>query len=156
MITAALAFFHVNRKFLTLVLVLIAGAAAYFWMEKAKADRAGLLAQAREICATSGEPFQPEGSKQADWGRRCNGRVAALVRFHAETVSGSNEVLRHALERQLGKSDADAVLAAIYAKQASEALTRMEAENAKVENDVVGAGYACALNDLAGLRADGC
>lgn len=156
MITAALAYFHVNRKFLTLVLVLVAGAAAYFWMEKAKADRAGLLAQAREICATSGEPFQPEGSKQSDWGRRCNGRVAALVRFHNETNAQSVDQLLAALDKQLGKDQTDAALAAAMSKRTAQAVANMEAANAAVENDRVNAGFACALNDLGGLRGAGC
>lgn len=144
------------RKFLTLLVVLVGAAAIYFWLEKAKDDRAMLLAQATGVCAEAGATFQPEGSKQKQWGQACAAHVRSLRAFREETRKGEAEILRATLERQLGKTNADAVLAAIYAKRANEALIRMEAENAKVENDVVGAGYACALNDLGGLRADGC
>lgn len=144
------------RKFLTLLVVLVGAAAIYFWLEKAKDDRAMLLAQATGVCAEAGVAFQPEGSKQKQWGQACAQQVRALRAYREETERGSADILRATLERQLGKNNADAVLAAIYAKRANEALIRMEAENAKVENDVVGAGYACALNDLGGLRADGC
>lgn len=147
-----LALFQTYRKFLTLLLVLAGAAAAYFWMEKAKDDRALLLTQAREICASAGEPFQPEGSKQRDWGKRCNGRVAALVAFRDQVSSGSLDAMIADLERREGKEAADAALAAVYAKRATDALARMEATDAAVKDDRVGGGWAAAVNDLAGLR----
>lgn len=148
----ALTLFHTYRKFLTLLVVLSLGAAAYYWMEQAKDDRDLLLTQAREICATAGEPFQPEGSKQKDWGKRCNGRVAALVSFRDQVRSGSLDAMLADLERREGKQAADAALAAVYAKRATDALTRMEAADAAVKDDRVGGDWAAAVNDLAGLR----
>lgn len=150
--TAALALIMANRKFLTLLVVLAGAAAAYFWLEKAKDDRALLLTQAREICATAGEPFQPEGSKQKVWGKRCNGRVAALVAFRDQVRTGSLDAMIEDLERREGKEAADAALAAVYAKRATDALTRMEAADAAVKDDRVGGDWAAAVNDLAGLR----
>lgn len=147
-----LALFQTYRKFLTLLLVLSAGAAAYYWMEKAKYDRDQYLNQARQICASAGEPFQPEGSKQKDWGKRCNGRVVALVAFRDQVRSGSLDAMLADLERREGKQAADAALAAVYAKRATDALTRMEAADAAVEDDRVGGDWAAAVNDLAGLR----
>ena len=140
------------RKFLTLLVVLAGAAFVYFWLEKAKDDRDLLLTQAREICATAGEPFQPESSKQKDWGRRCNGRVAALVSFRDQVRSGSLDAMLADLERREGKQAADAALAAVYAKRATDALTRMEAADAAVKDDRVGGDWAAAVNDLAGLR----
>lgn len=149
---AALALFRANRRFLTLLVLLIGAAAAYFWLEKAKADRALLLTQAREICATANVPFQPEGSRQKDWGRLCNKRVADLVDYQDKVQSGSLDAMLADLERREGKQAADAALAAVYAKRATDALTRMEAADAAVENDHVGGDWAAAVNDLAGLR----
>lgn len=147
-----LTLFRTYRKFLTLLVVLSLGAAAYYWMEKAKDDRALLLTQAREICASAGEPFQPEGSRQKDWGKRCNGRVAALVAFREQVRSGSLDAMLADMERREGKQAADAALAAVYAKRATDALTRMEAADAAVKDDRVGGDWAAAVNDLAGLR----
>lgn len=147
-----LALFHTYRKFLTLLVVLSLGAAAYYWMEKAKADRALLLTQAREICATVNVPFQPEGSRQKDWGRLCNMRVADLVDYQDKVQTGSLDAMLADLERREGKQAADAALAAVYAKRATDALTRMEAADAAVKDDRVGGDWAAAVNDLAGLR----
>ena len=149
---AALALFHTYRKFLTLLVVLAGAAFVYFWMEKAKDDRALLLTQAREICASAGEPFQPEGSRQKDWGRLCNRRVAELVDYQDKVQSGSLDAMLADLERREGKQAADAALAAAYAKRANDALTRMEAADAAVKDDRVGGDWAAAVNDLAGLR----
>lgn len=150
--TGLLLLFKSNRQFLTLLLVLASAAAIWWWLEQAKADRALLLAQAREICATAGEPFQPDGSKQKDWGYRCNGRVAALIAFREKTRGASLNALIEDLERREGKEAADAALAAAYARRANDALTRMEAADAAVKDDHVGGDWAAAVNDLAGLR----
>lgn len=149
---AALTLFRTYRKFLTLLVVLAGAAFAYFWLEKAKDDRALLLIQAREICATANVPFQPEGSRQKEWGRLCNRRVAELVVYQAKVQSGSLDAMLADLERREGKQAADAALAAVYAKRATDALTRMEAADAAVEDDRVGGDWAAAVNDLAGLR----
>ena len=149
---AALTLFRTYRKFLTLLVVLAGAAAVYFWLEKAKDDRALLLTQAREICASAGEPFQPEGSRQKDWGKRCNRRVAELVDYQDKVQSGSQDAMLADLERREGKQAADAALAAVYAKRATDALTRMEAADAAVKDDHVGGDWAAAVNDLAGLR----
>lgn len=140
------------RKFLTLLVVLVGAAAIYFWLEKAKDDRAQLLNAASRICDTAGEPFQPEGSEQADWGRSCLGRVTALKAFHEDARQGSLDAMLADLERREGKEAADAALAAAYARRANDALTRMEAADAAVANDHVGGDWAAAVNDLAGLR----
>lgn len=147
-----LALFMANRKFLLFLLVMGAAAGLWFWMEKAKDDRALLLTQAREICAVAGEPFQPEGSKQKDWGRACRGRVVALVSFRDQVRTGSLDAMIADLERREGKEAADAALAAVYAKRATDALTRMEAADAAVKDDRVGGDWAAAVNDLAGLQ----
>lgn len=150
--TGLLLLFKSNRQFLTLLLVLASAAAIWWWLEQAKADRAQLLAQAREICATAGEPFQPDGARQEDWGRRCNGRVAALVAFREKTQAGSLDAMIADLERREGKEAADAALAAAYAKRANDALNRMEAADAAVQDDRVGGDWAAAVNDLARMR----
>lgn len=148
----AIALFRANRRFLTLLVLLIGAATVYFWLEKAKGDRALLLSQAREICATVNVPFQPEGSRQKDWGRLCNKRVAELVDYQDKVQSGSLDAMLADLERREGKQAADAALAAVYAKRATDALTRMEAADAAVKDDRVGGDWAAAVNDLAGLR----
>ncbi|MBU1522122.1 MAG: hypothetical protein KJ728_11955 [Alphaproteobacteria bacterium] len=148
----ALALFRANRRFLTLLVLLIGAATVYFWLEKAKADRDLLLVQAREICATVNVPFQPEGSRQKDWGRLCNKRVAELVDYQDKVQSGSLDAMLADIERREGKQAADAALAAVYAKRATDALTRMEAADAAVQDDHVGGDWAAAVNDLAGLR----
>ncbi len=148
----AIALFRANRRFLTLLVLLIGAATVYFWLEKAKGDRALLLSQAREICATVNVPFQPEGSRQKDWGRLCNRRVAELVDYQDKVQSGSLDAMLADLERREGKQAADAALAAVYAKRATDALTRMEAADAAVKDDRVGGDWAAAVNDLAGLR----
>lgn len=141
-----------NRKFLTLLIVMAAAAAAWFWLEKAKDDRTLLLNQAREICTAAGEPFQPAGVRQKDWGRACQARVAALVEYRSKVQTGSVEAMLADIERREGKEAADAALAAAYARRANDALTRMEAADAAVQDDHVGGDWAAAVNDLAGLR----
>lgn len=148
----AIALFRANRRFLTLLVLLIGAATVYFWLEKAKGDRALLLSQAREICATVNVPFQPEGSRQKDWGRLCNRRVAELVDYQDKVQSGSLDAMLADLERREGKQAADAALAAVYAKRATDALTRMEAADAAIKDDRVGGGWAAAVNELGGLR----
>lgn len=151
-----LALLKSSRKFLTLLAVLVGLAAAYFWLEKAKDDRAQLLNQATLICAAAGEPFQPEGARQADWGRACLGRATALRAFYDQTQAGSLDALIDAFEAQQGRDQTDAALAAAMSKRTAQAVANMEAANAAVENDRIGAGFACALNDLGGLHGAGC
>lgn len=148
---AALALLKSNRKFLTLLVVMAAAAAAWFWLEKAKDDRTHLLTRAREICTAAGEPFQPEGARQKDWGLACQGRVVALVQYRDKVRAGSLDAMIADLERREGKEAADAALAAAYARRANDALTRMEAADAAVKDDHVGGDWAAAVNDLAGL-----
>lgn len=150
--TGLLLLFKSNRQFLTLLLVLASAAAIWWWLEQAKADRAQLLAQAREICATAGQPFQPDGSRQREWGEACRAQVADLVAFRDQTRGQSLNALIDDLERREGKEAADAALAAAYARRANDALTRMEAADAAVQDDRVGGDWAAAVNDLAGLR----
>lgn len=149
---ALLALLKDYRKALTLLVVLVGAAAIYVWLEKAKDDRAQLLTAANRICDTAGEPFQPVGSKQSEWGQRCLGRVAALAAFHDQTRQSSLDAMLADLERREGKEAADAALAAAYARRANDALSRMEAADAAIENDRVAGGWAAAVNDLAGLR----
>lgn len=153
---AILGALHAGRKMLTLLAVLAVAASIYVWLQAAKADRAQLLAQAREICTAAGVPFQPDGAKQADWGKACQGRVTYLASFRAQTVEGSLTDALAAMEARDGKQATDAALAAAMSKRTATAVENMEAANAAVQGDVVGPGWACAVNELAGLRAPGC
>ena len=147
------------RTFLTLAVVLAAAATLYVWWQgaetarlKALAERNDLWARAVNICEAAGMPFSPTGTQRGDAGVVCLQTVRELRAFRRETVTGSLDVALAAIERQRGKEAADAALALAYGQRASEALSRMEAADAAVEDDRVGGGWAAAVNELGGLR----
>lgn len=140
------------RQWWVLVVVLVAGAALYVWMEAAKADRAQLLADATSICAALGRPYQPAGSKQAQWGDDCLTEAMRLGGIEKALAEGNADVLAQAMERQIGKQNTDAALAAVMSQRTAAAVEQMEAANAAVEGDRVGPGWAAAVNELGGLR----
>lgn len=147
------------RTFLTLAVVLVAAATLYVWWQgaetarlKALAERNDLWSRAVNICEAAGLPFSPTGTQRPDAGVACLQTVRELRAFRRETVTGSLDVALAAIERQRGKEAADAALALAYGQRASEALSRMEAADAAVEDDRVGGGWAAAVNELGGLR----
>ena len=147
-----LALLKAGRKFWTLILVAVMAAGCWYWMERAKADRAQLLADAREICEAAGAPYQPEGSKQRQWGDACLGRVRHLGQLDLELATANADALIAAMRERAGKETADAALAAAMSARTNETLKRMEAADAAIENDRVGPGWAAAVNELGGLR----
>lgn len=153
---ALLAFWQAHRKLLTGLALLIAAAALWALWQTAERNRESLIGAADRICEASGAPFRPDGVARREWGLACLDEVRALRAFKAETVSGSLDVALEAMERRQGKEAADAALAAALARRNQETLERMEAADAAVEGDQVGGPWACAVNDLAGLRAPGC
>lgn len=162
-VTSLLALLKAHRKATTLVLCLVVAAAFYVqWqsaeLAKARAEtNAGdLTARASNICEAVGVAFAPDKVKRGDWGVACLAEARRLGRIEGDLSQGSLDVALEAMERQAGKNQTDAALAAALSKRAALAAERMEAENAAVENDRVGAGFACALNDLAGVRGPGC
>lgn len=145
-----------HRKLLTAFALLLATAAMWVAWREAERHRESLTAAADRICEASGVAFRPEGVTRRDWGLACLQKVRDLRGFKDETISGSLDVALDAMERQQGREAADAALAAAMARRNQETLERMEAADAAVEGDRVGGEWACAVNDLAGLRAPGC
>lgn len=163
LVTSALDALKVHRKVATVVVC--AGVAAAFYVQwqsaelakaRAETNARDLTARASNICEAVGVAFEPDKVKRADWGVACLAEARRLGRIEGDLSQGSLDVALEAMERQAGKNQTDAALAAALSKRAALAAERMEAENAAVENDRVGAGFACALNDLAGVPGPGC
>ncbi len=152
------------RKVATVVVC--AGVAAAFYVQwqtakdagaKAAADRASLIAAADGICLALNSEFRPQGVSREQWGMACLSEARRLGRIEGDLAKGDAEALIAALDERMGKEAADAALAAAMSKRTAETLARMEAADAAVQSDnKVGAGWACAVNDLGGLRAPGC
>lgn len=154
-----LGFAKAHRKAFTLLLALAVAAAFYVqWQaaeiqrQRAAADRASLIGAAEAICAAMGAEFRPEGELRTGWGTACLAEARRLGRMEGDLAAGSLETALAAMERQHGKEQADAALAAALSQRTAAAVERMEAANAAVEGDRVGPGWAAAVNDLGGLR----
>lgn len=153
------ALFRANRRIVLLTLALAVAAAFYVqWQaaeiqrQRAAADRASLIGAADAICAALGAEFRPEGQLRTGWGVACLDEARRLGRMEGDLAAGSLEVALEAMERQHGKEQADAALAAALSQRTAEAVEKMEAANAAVEGDRVGPGWAAAVNELGGLR----
>ncbi|WP_312145393.1 hypothetical protein [Brevundimonas sp.] len=151
------------RKVATVVVCAVVAAAFYIqWQSakdaaaKASADRASLIAAADGTCLALNSQFRPDGVRREQWGMACLNEARRLGRIEGDLAKGDAAALIAALDERMGKEAADAALAAVMSERAAEAVARMEAADAAVENDRVGAGWACAVNDLGGLRAPGC
>lgn len=151
--------FRANRRVVLLTLALAVAAAFYVqWQaaeiqsQRAAADRASLIGAADAICAALGSEFRPEGELRTGWGVACKAEALRLGRMEGDLAAGSLQVALDAMERQHGKEQADAALAAALSQRTAEAVEKMEAANAAVEGDRVGPGWAAAVNELGGLR----
>lgn len=152
------------RKVATVVVC--AGVAAAFYIQwqsakdagaKAAADKASLIAAAEGTCLALNSQFRPDGVHREQWGMACLNEARRLGRIEGDLAKGDAAALIAALDERMGKEAADAALAAAMSKRTAETLARMEVADAAVQNDnKVGAGWACAVNDLGGLRAPGC
>lgn len=148
-----------HRKVLTLLAVLVVGAGFYVqWQtaeigrQRAAADRASLIGAADATCAALGSQFRPVGVKREQWGMACLAEAGRLGRIEGDMAQGSLDVAIDAMERRNGKESTDAALAAQMSKRTAEAVQHMEAADAAVQNDRVGAGWAAAVNELGGLQ----
>lgn len=160
MITAALTFFRAKRKLLTLLLALAVAAAFYVQWQAAEMAAARhaiaygqLLGFSDKVCAAIG--VTPVSDRRADrdrWSAACATEAGRLGRIEGDLSAGSLDVALAAMERQHGKQQADAALAAAMSKRTADAVEQMEAANAAVQDDRVGPGWAAAVNDLGGLR----
>lgn len=151
------------RQLLTLLAVLVAAASIYVWWQAAERDRASLISAADNICEASGAPFRTEvvdgevrDLPKKRWGVACLAEVRRLQAVESQVTTASLDALLADLAEREGKEAVDAALAARMSKQAADAVARMEAADAAVENDQIGPGWVCALNDLGGLHGDGC
>lgn len=159
---AALTFFRSNRKILTILLALAVAAAFYVQWQAAALDRSRAATAAEKlvrysdaVCATLGvtPPAQDAPAKvRGDFAGRCQAEAGRLGRIEGDLSAGSLDVALAAMERQHGKQQADAALAAAMSKRTADAVEQMEAANAAVQDDRVGPGWAAAVNDLGGLR----
>ena len=163
---AVLPFFAALKEYRKVATVVVcAGVAAAFYIQwqmakdagaRAAADRASLIAAADGTCLALNSEFRPDGVRREQWGMACLNEARRLGRIEGDLAKGDAEALINALDERMGKEAADAALAAAMSKRTADAVARMEAADAAVENDRVGAGWACAVNDLGGLRAPGC
>ncbi len=156
MIPALLRLAWEGRKFA--ILLIVGGVAAVFYVmwTQAVADRDGLIRWGDQTCEAAGAAFRPHEAKKRAWGAACLIEVRRLAKVERDLTSATAADLIAALERREGKEAADAALAAVMSQRTADAVARMEAADAAVENDRVGAGWACAVNDLGGLRSPGC
>lgn len=162
-VAAVIAGVKAGRKFWTLLAVIVAAGGFYVQWQfardaatRAAADRASLIAADDGICEAVNAPFRPAGVQRQAWGMACIVEARRLGRIEGDLARGSADALIAALDERMGKEAADAALAAAMSKRTAEAVARMEAADAAVEGDRVGGGWACAVNDLGGLRAPGC
>lgn len=153
----AMAAIRAGRKMLTLLAVMGVAGGLYVWGETARRDRDQLAVWGDLTCTAAGSEFRPAKVKKRQWGVACLAEVRRLGRIEGDLAKGSADALIAALDERMGKEAADAALAAVMSKRAADAAARMEAADAAVqEDDRVGAGWACAVNDLGGLRAPDC
>lgn len=159
---AALTLFRKHRKILTILLALAVAAAFYVQWQVAALERANnataaarLVAFSDRLCAALGvtPPAQDApADARGDFAGRCQAEAGRLGQIEGDLAAGSLDVALAAMERQHGKQQADAALAAAMSKRTADAVEQMEAANAAVQDDRVGAGWAAAVNDLGGLR----
>lgn len=145
-----------GRQFIILLLVGGMAAFGYVHWRSAAADRDGLMHWADQTCEAAGRSFRPEGASMGNWGGACLSEVRRLAKVEEDLKQGSLDSLLQDLERREGKTATDAALAAVMAKRAADAAERMERVNGAVENDIVGGSWACAVNELGGLRSPDC
>lgn len=146
-----------GRKFA--ILLIVGGVAALFYVlwTQAQADRDGLIRWGDQTCEAAGAAFRPHEAPKRAWGAACLIEVRRLAKVEKDLHTATAADLIAALDERMGKEAADAALAAAMSKRTAETLARMEAADAAVQNDnKVGAGWACAVNDLGGLRAPDC
>lgn len=153
--------FDQARGYVTLLAVAAAAAGLYAWGALAHADARALERQAELICGVAGSQFVAAPPKpgaharKADRGKACLERVRVLATFERETNTGTAEVLTSAMRDRNRKTQLDAQRAAGDAAATRAALERMEAQDAAIQSDKVGADWFGAVNHLAGLRDDG-
>lgn len=143
------------RKIITLAAVLVSAAAIYVWGESGHRDARSVSAWARLTCSAAGQEFQ-EGGHKRQWGTSCHAEVQRLGQLERDLQSGSLEALLAEVERRDGKQAADMALATAWARRAAQAAERMEQVDGAVSEDHVDGRWACAVNDLGGMRAPGC
>ena len=151
-----------------LVLLAVAGVAAYFYVDarSVRADRAEILQATQLICAGAGTEFAASTTLEADTKGRmvtvdhargvvCRRQVVNLASFKAETVQATADTLAGAMKDRDAKMGTDAARAAIDAAAARAATERMEIEDAKAQStNRVDRGWYAAVNGVAGLRPD--
>lgn len=124
--------------------------------ETAQRDAKSLASWSDLVCAEANSEFRNDELKKQQWGKQCHEAVQRLAKIETDLQAGSLEALLRDLERRDGKAAADAALAAALAKRAADAAERMEQADAAVESDRVDGSWACAVNGVGGLRAQGC
>ena len=143
-----------GRKFA--ILLMVGGVAAVFYVlwTQAQADRDGLIRWGDQTCEAAGASFRPYEAKKRAWGAACLIEVRRLAKVENDLHAATAAELIAALDARMGKEAADAALAAAMAKRTAEAVARMEAADAAVQDDRVGGDWAAAVNELGGLRND--
>jgi hypothetical protein len=142
-----------ERQFLTLVGVSVAAAGLFAWGAAGYRQRDQLQTWATTRCAVAGEAYGSPAKSKDRPGQACAARIDQLAKFERDTNTATVGVLVDALSDQTQKTNTDAAKARTAAEAAAAATKRMEAANAAVKDDQVGAAWFGALNQSAGLRA---
>jgi len=152
-----------------LVLLAVAGAAAFLYVQlaRARADRDAAIHRAELVCAGAGASFAASATIERDakgrpvtvdhpQGALCRRQVADLAGFRARTIEQSATILADALKDHDARQNTDTAAARSAAEAARSAALRMEAADAEAQrrNEVDHQWFA-AVNGVAGLRAPG-
>lgn len=133
----------------------VAAASLYGWGLAGRLDRDQLLAISERTCEAVGVQFRPDGEKKTR-GVACQAEIRRLVKLEKDLVAGSLDELVREIERREGRAAVDAGLATLYRERIAAAeVAYREAEDG-VAGDQVGRDWACAVNELGGLRGRGC
>ena len=145
-----------SRKLLTMLAVLAVASGLYAWGATARRDADTLAKWGDLVCAEAASQFRVATDRKSKWGVQCRTDIQRLAKIEDDLKTGSLDALLADLERRDGKTATDAALAAALAKRAADAAERMEQADAAVEGDRVDGSWACAVNELGGMRAPGC
>lgn len=150
-----------------LVLLLVGGVGAFFWVQfsQVRADRDDAMHRAELICAGIGQPFQPSQTSATSSagkavtvaharGALCQRQANDLASFKAKTDEATAAVLAQALSDHDARQNNDSAAARSAAEAANSAAERMEKANAEAERrNIVDREWFAAVNGVAGLRA---
>lgn len=136
-----------------LAMVLVAvGLVALGHVNGVKAAQKRIDPVVEDICGAAGSTWSQKGLGRRNYGKACLAEVRTLMAFKSEALASRQKLLEAHQREQAAKVAADAERAASDRAKAGKARRNMEAADAAVRDDRVGADWFARLNELGGLR----